>query len=504
MKILSCTQQREADAYTIEHNSILSINLMEKAAGLITDAICKRWDKSHRMVVFAGPGNNGGDAVAVARMLHLKNYQVQVILFNITGVLSDDCLTNVKRLQECGFTNYTEVSSQFDPPKLISNDVVIDGLFGAGINKPLSGGFAAVVQYINASQAKVVSIDMPSGLMGEDNSRNIRQNIIKADLTLTIHMPKLSFLFAENEDITGEWEVLDIGINREYENNADSNYEITEMNDVKKMLRPRKKFAHKGSFGHGVLIAGSYGMGGAAVLAARSCMKCGIGLLTIHTPVCNHQLLQMSIPEAMTQDDIDERFFAEPIELDNYQALGIGPGLGQEDFTAQAIIDQISSSYIPTVIDADALNAFSSNRNYLNRIPKKSILTPHVKELERLVGRCSNTFERIQKAKDLASYLHCYIVLKGAWTVVITPEGKCYFNPTGNPGMATAGSGDVLTGILTSLLAQGYTPEEACRLGTYVHGLAGDIAAERNGEISMSATDIVNALPEAWKKLTGK
>lgn len=504
MKILSCTQQREADAYTIEHNSILSINLMEKAAGLITDAICKRWDKSHRMVVFAGPGNNGGDAVAVARMLHLKNYQVQVILFNITGVLSDDCLTNVKRLQECGFTNYTEVSSQFDPPKLISNDVVIDGLFGAGINKPLSGGFAAVVQYINASQAKVVSIDMPSGLMGEDNSRNIRQNIIKADFTLTIHMPKLSFLFAENEDITGEWEVLDIGINREYENNAESNYEITEMNDVKKMLRPRKKFAHKGSFGHGVLIAGSYGMGGAAVLAARSCMKCGIGLLTIHTPVCNHQLLQMSIPEAMTQDDIDERFFAEPIELDNYQALGIGPGLGQEDFTAQAIIDQISSSYIPTVIDADALNAFSSNRNYLNRIPKKSILTPHVKELERLVGRCSNTFERIQKAKDLASYLHCYIVLKGAWTVVITPEGKCYFNPTGNPGMATAGSGDVLTGILTSLLAQGYTPEEACRLGTYVHGLAGDIAAERNGEISMSATDIVNALPEAWKKLTGK
>lgn len=504
MKILSCTQQREADAYTIEHNSILSINLMEKAAGLITDAICKRWDKSHRMVVFAGPGNNGGDAVAVARMLHLKNYQVQVILFNITGVLSDDCLTNVKRLQECGFTNYSEVSSQFDPPKLISNDVVIDGLFGAGINKPLSGGFAAVVQYINASQAKVVSIDMPSGLMGEDNSRNIRQNIIKADLTLTIHMPKLSFLFAENEDITGEWEVLDIGINREYENNAESNYEITEMNDVKKMLRPRKKFAHKGSFGHGVLIAGSYGMGGAAVLAARSCMKCGIGLLTIHTPVCNHQLLQMSIPEAMTQDDIDERFFAEPIELDNYQALGIGPGLGQEDFTAQAIIDQISSSYIPTVIDADALNAFSSNRNYLNRIPKKSILTPHVKELERLVGRCSNTFERIQKAKDLASYLHCYIVLKGAWTVVITPEGKCYFNPTGNPGMATAGSGDVLTGILTSLLAQGYTPEEACRLGTYVHGLAGDIAAERNGEISMSATDIVNALPEAWKKLTGK
>ena len=504
MKILSCTQQKEADAYTIEHDSILSINLMEKAAGMITDAICRRWNKSHRIIVFAGPGNNGGDAVAVARMLHLKNYQVQVILFNIKGTISEDCLTNIRRLQDCGFTNYTEVSTQFDPPKLTADDIVIDGLFGTGLNAPLSKGFAALVQYINASAAIVVSIDIPSGMMGEDNSRNIRQNIIKADLTLTINLPKLSFLFAENEDLVGELEVLDIGISKEYSEQAESSNYIIEEKEVAGIIKPRKKFAHKGNFGHALIIAGSYGMGGAAVLAGKSCMRSGVGLLTIHTPVCNHQLLQMSIPEAMTQDDMDDRYFAEVVDLDNYQALGIGPGLGQEEFTAQAVINQLRECYIPAVIDADAINALSTYRNLLNCVPRGSIITPHVKELERLVGRCSNSFERIQKAKELASYMHIYIVLKGAWTVIITPEGECHFNPTGNPGMATGGSGDVLTGILTSLIAQGYTAKEACLLGVYLHGLAGDIAAENTGEISMNASDIINALPEAWKRLTKK
>ena len=216
MKILSCTQQKEADAYTIAHESILSINLMEKAAGLLAQAISERYDKSHRLVVFAGPGNNGGDALAVARILFLKNYPVEVYLFNVKGTLSEECLTNVQRLKESGFANYTEVSNQFDPPHLGSHDVVIDGLFGSGLQKPLSGGFAAVVQYINASPAQVVSIDIPSGLMGEDNTHNIRQNIIKADLTLSIQLPKLSFLFTENADVVGEWQLLDIGISREF------------------------------------------------------------------------------------------------------------------------------------------------------------------------------------------------------------------------------------------------------------------------------------------------
>ncbi len=502
MKILSCTQQREADAYTIEHQSILSINLIEKAAGMLTEAICKRWDKSHRFIVFAGPGNNGSDALAVARMLFLKNYQVEVILFNVSGNPSQDCLTNIHRLNECGCKNYTEVSTKFDPPKLGSGDIIIDGLFGSGLDKPLNGGFAAVIKYINASQATVVSIDIPSGLMCEDNTMNIRQNILKANLTLTMQMPKLSFLFAENEEFVGEWEVLNIGISQEFIDQAESRFYLTEEAEVRKLVKPRKKFDHKGNFGHALIVAGSYGMGGAAVLAAKSCMRCGAGLLTVHTPVCNHLLMQTTVPEAMVQDDVDERFFAESEDLDIYQAVGIGPGLGQEGITAQATVDQVSCCYIPLVIDADALNIFSTHRNYLTRIPKNAILTPHVKELERLVGRCSNSYERLTKAKELAAYLQCYIVLKGAWTAVITPEGEFHFNTTGNPGMATAGSGDVLTGILTGLLAQGYTPEEACKLGVFLHGRAGDIAAKEQGQISMNASDIIEALPKAWKSIT--
>lgn len=502
MKILTCTQQKEADAYTIANNNILSINLMEKAASLIANEICKRWDQSHRIVVFAGAGNNGGDAVAVARMLFTKNYNVEVYLFNIKGTISEDCMTNIKRLQECGFTAYHEISNSFDPFQLFEEDVVIDGLFGSGLNKPLSGGFASVVQYINASSAQVVSIDLPSGLMCEDNSNNSRQNIIHADLTLSIQLPKLAFLFPENEDIVGEWKLLDIGISPEFIRQADTPYIITEAQDVSQLIKPRKRFAYKNNFGHALLIAGSNGMAGASVLAARACLRSGTGLLTVHVPVCNHDILQTAVPEAIVQNDVHELYFAEPVDLDNYQAIAIGPGIGQEEETALATLDQLADCYIPAVLDADAINILSSHRNYLNRLPKGSILTPHIGELERIIGKCNNSFERLTKAKELAAYLQCYMVVKGAYTVVITPQGKFYFNPTGNPGMATGGSGDVLTGIILALLAQGYQPENAARLGIYVHGLAGDIACRRMGEISLTASDIIDALPEAWKVLS--
>ena len=503
MKILSCTQQREADAYTMERQSILSINLIEKAAGELTNKICQRWNNSNRFVIFAGPGNNGCDALAIARMLFLKNYQVEVIFFNINRQPTQENLTNIQRLKECGCSTYTEVTNEFNPPVLGKDVIVIDGLFGSGLNRPLEGGFAGVVRYINSQEATVVSIDVPSGLMGEDNSMNIRQNIIRADYTYTIQFPKLAFFFAENEEFVGEWEVVEIGISPEYSQQAHTRFFLTEENEVKGLFKPRKKFAHKGNFGHALLVAGSYGMGGASVLAAKSCLRTGVGLLTVHAPICNHMLLQTTVPEAMVVDDVHELFFAEPEDLDNFQAVGIGPGLGQDAATARAVIDQVSTCYLPMVIDADALNIFSSHRNHLTRIPRGSILTPHVKEFERLVGRCSNSYERLTKAKELAAYLQCYIVLKGAWTTIVTPDGDFHLNTTGNPGMATAGSGDVLTGILTSLLAQGFSAEEACKLGVFLHGKAGDIAAKKYGEICMTSSDIIEALPEALRTLVG-
>ena len=504
MKILSSAQLKELDKYTIIHEPIASIDLMERAARALTEAIVQRWDKSFDIVVFAGPGNNGGDALAVARMLSKNGYRVEVFLFNTKGKLSEECQTNLDRLKTCGSIYFTEISTQFDPPNLTEKHLVIDGLFGSGLNKPLNGGFAAVVKYINSSKAQVVAIDIPSGLMGEDNTYNVRSNIIRADVTLSIQLPKLSFLFPENEDIVGEWEVLDIQLKQSFIDSVSSAYSILEESEVRSLVKPRKRFAHKGTFGHGLLIAGSYGMAGASILSAKACLKSGIGLLTVHVPIHNHDLLQVTVPEAIVHTDIQERYFAQPTHLNKYSALAIGPGLGREEDTALAMMEQIQGSNLPIVLDADAINILSTHRNWLSRLPKRCILTPHLGELERLIGKCLDTYERLIKVKELASYLQSYIIVKGAWTCIVTPEGNFHFNPTGNPGMATGGSGDVLTGILLGLLAQGYSREEACKLGVYVHGMAGDIAAEEKTEISMTANDIIEALPIAWKKITSK
>ena len=501
MKILTSSQLKELDKYTIAHEPIASIDLMERAAIALTNAIIRRWDKSFKMVVFAGPGNNGGDALAVARMLSQRGYHVEVFLFNTKGKLSEECQTNLERLKMCGSVYFTEISTQFDPPELTESHVVIDGLFGSGLNKPLSGGFAAVVKYINASKAQVAAIDIPSGLMGEDNTYNIRQNIVHADVTLSIQLPKLSFLFPENEEVVGEWELLDIGLKQSYIDATATPFSILEEEVIRPIVKPRKRFAHKGSFGHGLLIAGSYGMAGASILSAKACLRSGIGLLTVHTPIHNHDILQISVPEAIVQTDIHERYFAQPTDLSRYKAIAIGPGLGQEEDTALAMMEQIQGSNLPIILDADAINILSTHRNWLSRLPKRCILTPHLGELERLIGKCMDTYERLTKVKELAAYLQSYIIVKGAWTTIVTPEGEYFFNPTGNPGMATGGSGDVLTGILLALVAQGYSREEACKLGVYIHGLAGDIAAEEMTETGMISSDIINALPNAWKKI---
>ena len=502
MKILTSPQLKELDKYTIAHEPIPSIDLMERAAHALTDAIVRRWDSSFGMVVFAGPGNNGGDALAVARMLSQKGYHVEVFLFNTKGKLTEECQTNLERLKTCGSIYFTEISTQFDPPTLTEKHLVIDGLFGSGLNKPLNGGFAGVVKYINASKAQVVAIDIPSGLMGEDNTYNVRPNIIRADVTLSIQLPKLSFLFPENEDIVGEWELLDIGLKQSFIDTVPNTYSILEETEIRSLIKPRKRFAHKGSFGHGLLIAGSYGMAGASILSAKACLRSGIGLLTVHVPIHNHDLLQTTVPEAIVHTDIQERYFAQPMHTGRYSAIAIGPGLGQEEDTALAMMEQIQGSTLPIVLDADAINIMSTHRNWLSRIPKRCILTPHPGELERLIGKCMDTYERLTKVKELAAYLQSYIIVKGAWTCIVTPEGSFHFNPTGNPGMATGGSGDVLTGILLGLLAQGYSREEACKIGVYVHGLAGDLAADAKSQMGMTAGDIVEALSAAWKKLT--
>ena len=501
IKIFPTIQIKELDAYTIENEPIASIDLMERASQALAKAISERWGAETPFTVFAGPGNNGGDALAVSRLLAEQGYRVEVYLFNTKGTLSPDCETNKERLARVSGIDFHEITTQFVPPVLTAEHVVVDGLFGSGLNKPLSGGFAAVVKYINSSPATVVAIDVPSGLMGEDNTYNIQANIIRADLTLSLQLPKLAFLFAENEPFVGEWQLLDIGLSEEAITEKETDFALTEHEDMASMLKPRGKFAHKGSFGRALLIAGSQGMAGASVLAAKACLRSGVGLLTMHVPYCNNMIVQTSVPEAMTELDPSDTCFACPTDTDDYQAVGIGPGLGKAEETEGAVLEQIDSCLFPMVVDADALNVLAGHRNYIGRLPKGSILTPHPKELERLVGKCQDSYERLTKARELARTSGTYIILKGAYSVVITPQGKCYFNTTGNPGMATGGSGDVLTGVVLALLAQGYASEDAACLAMYVHGLAGDIACKKYGAIGMTAGDIVTCLPLAWRMM---
>lgn len=500
MKIFPCGTIKQLDTYTIQHEPITSIDLMERSAEAVTEAIVEEWGKETPVTIFAGPGNNGGDALAVARMLLKKGYKVETFLFNPKDELSPDCEANKELLlDKTGGRGFTEVSTHFVPPQLTAEHLVVDGLFGSGLNKPLAGGFAAVVKYINSSPGIVVSIDMPSGLMGEDNTFNTRATIVHADYTFSLQLPKLAFFFAENSDIVGEWRLLDIGLNPKAIRETETNFVLLEEEDISPLIKTRSAFAHKGHFGHALLIAGAYGMAGASVLAARACLRSGVGLLTVHVPMCNNLIVQTSVPEAMTDVDVNEVCFGTPVEADDFQAVGVGPGLGISPDTEYALLEQISIGQAPMVLDADALNLLSNNKQELALLPKGSILTPHPKELERLVGKCQNSYQRLMKAAELAQNCKLYIVLKGAYTAIITPEGNVFLNPTGNPGMATAGSGDVLTGIILALLAQGYTPETACKVGVYVHGRAGDLAAEKHGMIALKAGDIIDFLPDAWR-----
>ena len=502
MKILTGAQIRELDQYTIDHEPIASIDLMERASRAITQAITTRFESTTPVVVFAGPGNNGGDALAVSRMLSEKGYIVDAYLFNIHGTLSDNCEKNRDRLKSEGLVHsYTEVTSNFDPPKLTQQTLVVDGLFGSGLNKPLTGGFASLVKYINQSTARVVSIDMPSGLMAEDNSANNSAAIIRADLTLTLQFKKLSMYYADCQQYLGKVQVLDIRLSKEYVKSIPSPFSTVDAEYIRKNMLTRDDFAHKGTMGNALLIAGTEGMAGAAVLASKACLRSGVGKLTALTPRCNTTVMQISVPEAVLAID-QENYYSEAVAADEFDAVGIGPGLGKQEGSALALMSQLQQTQCPVVLDADALNMLGSHGTWISQLPDNMIFTPHPRELDRLASTtCHSDSERLAVARDMAESLRAYIVLKGHYTALCLPDGNVVFNTTGNSGMATAGSGDVLTGIITGLLARGYSRKNACLTGIYLHGLAGDIAAARVGKECMMASDIIAALPEAFKAM---
>ncbi len=503
MQIFTGSQIKQWDVYTIEHEPIRSIDLMERAAGFITDFLSARFAKESPVVVMAGPGNNGGDGLAVARLLTTRGYTVDAFLFNTQESLSEDCQEMKHRLESTKHVkSFTEVTNNFTPPTLTPDTIVIDALFGSGLNKPLTGGFAELVKVINTSPSRVVSIDMPSGLMTENNTHNDRQSIIRAHITLTLGQKKLSMYMADNAPYLGEIHVLDIGLSMDFLTRCKSTYTIIEREDIRRMVRRRVDFSHKGTMGHTLLIAGSYGMAGAAILAARANLRSGVGKLTIHTPTANNDILQVAVPEAVLHHDRNELFFSEVVDTTDFDSVAIGPGLSQDEETAIALRSQLPRIQCPVVLDADALNILASHHPWISQVVKNIILTPHPAEFDRLIGNVSkDCYDRLINAQNLATSLHSYILLKSHYTMLCCPNGEVVVNSTGNAGMATAGMGDVLTGIISALLARGYSSRDACVVGMYVHGLAGDLAQEKLGQESLIASDVVDFLPQAFRQL---
>jgi len=498
MKIFTTEQIRKIDEYTIKNEPIASIDLMERAAKACCNWITDHFTKDTFFYLFAGPGNNGGDTFALARLLLNNGYNNIKVYYLNTGKLSADCELNKKRLENLKSDIIYKIETEKDLPVICENSIIIDGLFGSGLNRPLENLPAYIVNYLNNLKCKIISIDIPSGLFGEDNTYNKKENIIKATWTLTFQFPKLSFFFAENEIFTGKWNVLDIGLHKEIINETFTPYYYIELKDIKNLIKTRSKFSHKGNFGHSLIIAGSYGMSGAAILAAKACLRSGSGLVTVHVPKICYSILQTTVPEAILSIDKSSKFFSKIPQLLKYNAIGIGPGIGTSKKTQKAFKKLLSKINVPLVIDADGINILSNNKNWLHLLPENTILTPHPGEFDRLTLRHTSGYERHKMQLELSQKHKIIIILKGAYTSITTPDGKCYFNSTGNPGMATGGSGDVLTGILTGLLAQKYAPLDVALIGTFLHGLAGDLSLKEESLESLISSDIIKNIGKAF------
>lgn len=505
MKIYTSEIIREIDKATCESQGITSLELMERAANAVCCEIVERFNPSQRFVIFAGPGNNGGDALAVARMLYEQGYRkLEVFLFNVMGRLSHDCSEEQKSLTEIEGIDFTEVKHDFQPPYLGPQDVVIDGVFGSGFHGNLQKGFQTLVKYINESGAYVISIDVPTGLSGEWNDKVSRHDMVHANLTLTFQYPRFSFFFEENKEVIGEWRLLDIGLDDTKVKDLSVDYMLVEERNVRPLLKKRNSFSGKRDFGSSLLFAGSVGMSGAAVLCAKGCLRSGSGLATVHSARVSLSILQTSVPEALFEPDRNDYIISDMTVHHRHQAVAVGPGIGVDDKTIDALEKLLINYKNPLIIDADALNCIAKRPHLLSLLPAHTIITPHIGEFDRLFGEHSSTELRLRKAIDMAKYYNIIIVLKGHYTAVVRPTGRVFFNSTGNPGMATAGSGDVLTGVITSFVAQGFRPEQAATLGVFVHGMAGDLAAEHWGEYGLLASDIADYCAFALKKITTK
>ncbi len=502
MKIFNTENIRKIDRITIEEEGVSSQELIRRVAEGVAGEIIGRWSPSTPVVIFAGSGNNGADALVVGRLLLEAGFYPRILLFNFKGnSLSRDCDIAKRELLSTGYNGLMEIIDRAELPSLTPDHLVIDGLFGSGLRDPLEGGFMMLARNISESGATVISIDVPSGMFGEWNARVIGRNVVHATLTMAIQFPRLSFFLGDNAELVGKWKVIDIGLSNRAIMETPTKYFYVERDEVRAVLKPRKPFSSKSDYGHALLFAGCYGMAGAAVMAARGALRSGVGKLTVHSARAAFPVIQSQVPEALFSADRHENVISDMSARFNCSAIGVGPGIGTNDATRGAFETLVKSYKRPLVIDADALNAIAKNQTILDHIAPGSILTPHAGEFDRIFGTQTSDEGRLLKAVEVSHRYKLLIVLKGRYTATLRPDGKVFFNSSGTPAMATAGSGDVLTGIITSLLAQGYKPETASVAGVYIHGLAGEMAAETQGEYGTTAMDIASCVGRAVKAI---
>lgn len=495
-KILSADQTRAADQFTIEHEPVASIDLMERASAAFVNMFLQKVPVHTPVTVVCGPGNNGGDGFAIARMLLARDFVVSSFLINISPNLSEDCAINLKRLREI-----SKVQLIYNPSDMeVTDGIVIDAVFGSGLNRPVDGLAGEVIERLNASGLPIVSVDVPSGLFADEV--NLSGKIIRASATITFQLPKLSFVVPESGRFVGEWYAVDIGLSAEFINDQDSKYSLIDASYVSAVLPVREKFGHKGSYGRVQLVAGSLGKMGAACLCGEACLKSGAGLLTIHVPGVGLNVVQTVLKEAMATADVCETHVSDIPLLQNTDVICLGPGLGTADETTDALRELLKRAEMPMVIDADALNIIAKSPSLLKHIPEGSVLTPHVGEFERLFGRQPDGLARIEKMTEIAVTNRLVVVLKGAHTAVSDESGQVFFNTTGNSGMATAGSGDVLAGVIAGLMAQGLNGKDAAISGVFLHGMAGDFAENKVGKMSLMASNLLNELHQAISNVT--
>lgn len=500
MKIFSAAQLYEADKTTVEKQQITSADLMERAGTQIFQWLHQRLNGAPVPIhIFCGIGDNGGDGLVVGRLLIEHGYNVIVYVVNCSDKRSKNFLLNYDKIKNVTKNWPLLMKGENDFPEINSEDIIVDAIFGIGLNRCPGGWVKKLIQYLNESKAFKLAVDIPSGLYSNAPLED-KEAVLKANHTLTFQAPKLAFFLPETAVFAPSFDVLDIGLDLEFLHNSEPLAQLISKPEAQRFYQAREKFGHKGTYGHALIVAGSYGKMGAAILSTTAAFRIGAGMVTAFVPKCGYNILQTAIPEAMVITDKEEAFLSD-ISFDfEPSAIGVGMGIGKDKATVGALKKLFTGSEIPFVIDADALNNISENKGLLKLLPKHSVLTPHPGELKRLIGEWKNDYDKLEKVKKFSEKHEVVVVIKGAYTITVYGD-KLYINTTGNPGMATAGSGDALSGVITGLLSQGYDPLLASVFGVYMHGSAGDIASEQMGFEAVMAGDIIDNLGEAYLDL---